>query len=181
MLRPPAPPNAHPLSAYDHGVDDGGALAGGDPPRMGGDWNVNGLILRASHSPINPSSCSGPPGGRSLPCAAFSTHAPDRPEVGPCLALHSPHILADRPEVGPCLAPHSPHILADRPEAGPCLAPHSPRMLRTARRSVPALRRILRTFSRNLKLRETQTIELLACGWASPRRQGISECWMPVS
>jgi hypothetical protein len=56
-------------------VDDGGALAGRDPPRMGGDWNVNGLILRASHSPINPTSCSGPPGGRSLPCAAFSTHS----------------------------------------------------------------------------------------------------------
>jgi hypothetical protein len=110
-------------------VDDGGTLAGGDPPRMGGDWNVNGLILRASHSPINPSSCSGPPGGRSLPCAAFSTHAPDRPEAGPCLAPHSPHILADRPEVGPCLAPHSPH------------------MLRTARRPVPALRRILHTCS----------------------------------
>jgi hypothetical protein len=49
------------LGSFDHGVDDGGTLAGGDPPRMGGDWNVNGLILRASHSPINPTSCSGPP------------------------------------------------------------------------------------------------------------------------
>jgi hypothetical protein len=30
------------------------------------------------------------------------------------------------------------------------------------------------------KLRETQTINLCACGWASTRRQGVAEFWLPV-
>jgi hypothetical protein len=29
--------------------------------------------------------------------------------------------------------------------------------------------------NRLAKLRETQTIKLFACGWASPRRQGVAE------
>jgi hypothetical protein len=41
---------------------------------------------------------------------------------------------------------------------------------------------LLEAFERSgLKLRETQIIKLLACGWASPRRQGVAECWLAVS